>query len=59
MLISLLFAVYTMGIARKIPIKNVMESCTITISHIGMMLLIVGSISIAGLGFILLLSLVV
>lgn len=42
MLISLLFAVYTMGLARKIPIKNVMESCSTAISHIGMMLLIIG-----------------
>ncbi|WP_155593122.1 GntP family permease [Lysinibacillus cavernae] len=42
MLISLLVAIYTMGIARKIPIKQVMESCTTAISHIGMMLLIIG-----------------
>ncbi|MCL6573369.1 MAG: gluconate:H+ symporter, partial [Bacillus sp. (in: Bacteria)] len=42
MLISLLVAVYTMGLARKIPIKTVMESCTIAITHIGMMLLIIG-----------------
>lgn len=42
MLISLLVAVYTMGVARKIPIKNVMESCTTAILHIGMMLLIIG-----------------
>ncbi|WP_338787923.1 GntP family permease [Metabacillus sp. FJAT-53654] len=42
MLISLLVAVYTMGIARKIPIKDVMESCTQAIFHIGMMLLIIG-----------------
>jgi len=42
MLISLLVAVYTMGIAREIPIKQVMESCTTAISHIGMMLLIIG-----------------
>lgn len=42
MLISLLVAVYTMGIARKIPIKNVMDSCTTAITHIGMMLLIIG-----------------
>lgn len=42
MLISLLFAIYSMGLARKIPIKKVMESCTIAISHIGMMLLIIG-----------------
>jgi gluconate:H+ symporter, GntP family len=42
MLISLLVAIYTMGIARKIPIKNVMDSCTTAITHIGMMLLIIG-----------------
>ncbi|MDQ0193652.1 GntP family permease [Paenibacillus wynnii] len=42
MLISLLVAIYTMGLARKIPIKNVMESCSTAISHIGMMLLIIG-----------------
>lgn len=42
MLISLLVAIYTMGLARNIPIKNVMESCTTAISNIGMMLLIIG-----------------
>ncbi|PTY77604.1 gluconate permease [Heyndrickxia sporothermodurans] len=42
MLISLLVAIYTMGIARKIPIKTVMDSCTTAITHIGMMLLIIG-----------------
>lgn len=42
MLISLLVAVYTMGLARKIPIKNIMDSCTTAITHIGMMLLIIG-----------------
>ncbi|GAA0381067.1 GntP family permease [Paenibacillus motobuensis] len=42
MLISLLVAIYTMGLARKIPIKNVMESCSTAISNIGMMLLIIG-----------------
>ncbi|MEH7438712.1 GntP family permease [Neobacillus drentensis] len=42
MVISLLVAIYTMGLARKIPIKNVMDSCTEAISHIGMMLLIIG-----------------
>ncbi|EFV78081.1 GntP family permease [Cytobacillus pseudoceanisediminis] len=42
MLISLLVAIYTMGLARKIPIKDVMESCTTAITHIGMMLLIIG-----------------
>ncbi|MGV2940464.1 GntP family permease [Mesobacillus sp. LC4] len=42
MLLSLLVAIYTMGIARNIPIKTVMDSCTTAISHIGMMLLIIG-----------------
>jgi GntP family gluconate:H+ symporter len=42
MLISLLVAIYTMGLARNIPIKTVMNSCTTAISHIGMMLLIIG-----------------
>ncbi|CAM3899669.1 GntP family permease [Mesobacillus thioparans] len=42
MTLSLLFAIYSMGIARNIPIKTVMESCATAISHIGMMLLIVG-----------------
>ena len=42
MLISLLVAIYTMGLARNIPIKSVMESCTTAISNIGMMLLIIG-----------------
>ncbi|MET4655431.1 GntP family gluconate:H+ symporter [Exiguobacterium sp. PvP048] len=42
MLISLLFAIYTMGLARQIPIKTVMDSCTTAITQIGMMLLIIG-----------------
>ncbi|WP_255989540.1 GntP family permease [Chitinolyticbacter albus] len=42
MTISLLVAIYTMGVARNIPIKNVMESCATAIAHIGMMLLIIG-----------------
>ncbi|MFD0050692.1 GntP family permease [Actinomycetes bacterium NPDC127524] len=42
MLISLLVAVYTMGIGRKIPINKVMDSCTTAITQIGMMLLIIG-----------------
>lgn len=42
MLLSLLFAVYSMGVARKIPMKDIMESCTSAILHIGMMLLIIG-----------------
>ncbi len=42
MLLSLLLAFYTMGIARKIPIKQVMDSCSTAITQIGMMLLIIG-----------------
>ncbi|MDR4928670.1 GntP family permease [Peribacillus simplex] len=42
MLLSLLFAVYSMGLARKIPMKDIMESCTSAILNIGMMLLIIG-----------------
>ncbi|WP_178024403.1 GntP family permease [uncultured Paenibacillus sp.] len=42
MLISLVIAIFTMGIFRKIPIKNIMSSCAVSISHIGMMLLIIG-----------------
>lgn len=42
MLLSLLLAFYTMGIARKISIKQVMDSCTSSVAAIGMMLLIIG-----------------
>ena len=42
MLISLIVAFYTMGIARKIPIKQVGASCSNAASSIGMMLLIIG-----------------
>ncbi|KND08888.1 gluconate permease [Bacillus paralicheniformis] len=42
MVISLLVAIYTLGIARKIPIKQVMDSCSTAITQIGMMLLIIG-----------------
>ncbi|WFA05239.1 GntP family permease [Bacillus sp. HSf4] len=42
MVISLLVAIYTMGIARNIPIKQVMDSCSTAITQIGMMLLIIG-----------------
>ncbi|ARI75686.1 GntP family permease [Halobacillus mangrovi] len=42
MLISILVAVYTMGIARKIPMKDIMDSCSTAIAQIGMMLLIIG-----------------
>ena len=42
MLISLILAFYTMGIARNTSIKEVMDSCTSSIAAIGMMLLIIG-----------------
>lgn len=42
MLISLLLAIYTMGYARKIPAKKIMESLEQSIRQIGMMLLIIG-----------------
>ncbi|WP_110112709.1 GntP family permease [Bacillus sp. CGMCC 1.16541] len=42
MLLSLLVAIYTMGIARNIPMKIVMNSCSTAIHQIGMMLLIIG-----------------
>lgn len=42
MLISLLVALYTMGIARNIALKQLMASCATSIAAIGMMLLIIG-----------------
>lgn len=42
MLLSLLLAFYTMGIARKIPVKSVMSSCSSAAASIGMMLLVIG-----------------
>ncbi|WP_082195166.1 gluconate:H+ symporter [Bacillus andreraoultii] len=42
MLLSLLLAFYTMGIARKISVKSVMDSCSGAAASIGMMLLIIG-----------------
>lgn len=42
LLISVLIAVYTMGIARNIPMKQVMGSAEESIKSIGMMLLIIG-----------------
>ncbi|MFU2113813.1 gluconate:H+ symporter [[Pasteurella] aerogenes] len=42
MLISILLAMYTMGVARNIPIKNIMGSLSSSITAIGMMLLIIG-----------------
>lgn len=42
MIISILVAMYTMGIQRKIPVKTFMGSCSSSIASIGMMLLIIG-----------------
>lgn len=42
MLISLLLAVYTMGYARKIPMADIGDSLSKSISQIAMMLLIIG-----------------
>lgn len=42
LLISVLLAVYTMGIKRNIPIKQVMKSAEEAVRAIGMMLLIIG-----------------
>lgn len=42
MVISLLVAIWTMGLNRAIPIKEIMVSCQTAVAHIGMMLLIIG-----------------
>ncbi|MBY0201317.1 gluconate:H+ symporter [Priestia megaterium] len=42
MLISLLLAIYTMGYARKIPMKDIGNSLSQSITQIAMMLLIIG-----------------
>ncbi|GAB3555764.1 gluconate:H+ symporter [Spelaeicoccus albus] len=42
MLISVLFAVYTMGIHRKIPMSKLMESAESSVKAVGMLLLIIG-----------------
>lgn len=42
MLISILVALYTMGLNRNIPMRDLMNSCGSAVSHIGMMLLIIG-----------------
>ena len=43
MLLSVLLAIYTMGVARKIPMKQLMESAETAVRAIGMMLLILGA----------------
>lgn len=42
MLISLIVAIYTMGIRRKIPVKQVGDTCAAAAASIGMMILIIG-----------------
>ncbi|WP_423799861.1 gluconate:H+ symporter [Neobacillus sp. SAB-20_R2A] len=42
MILSVLFAVYTMGIARKIPMGKLMDSCGSAVNALGMLLLIIG-----------------
>ena len=42
MLISIVIAMFTMGIQRNIPAKQIMNSCAASIAAIGMMLLIIG-----------------
>lgn len=43
MLLSVLLAIYTMGIARKIPMSQMMKSAESAVAAIGMMLLILGA----------------
>ncbi len=43
MLLSVLLAVYTMGVARKIPMQQLMNSAEKAVAAIGMMLLILGA----------------
>ncbi len=42
MVLSLLLAVYTMGISRKVPMKELMDTCSSAINALGMLLLIIG-----------------
>ncbi|WP_375091318.1 gluconate:H+ symporter (plasmid) [Peribacillus sp. RS7] len=42
MLLSLLLAIYTMGLRRNVPIKSLMNSCSSAINSLGMLLLIIG-----------------
>lgn len=43
MLLSVLLAIYTMGVARKIPMSQLMKSAENAVAAIGMMLLILGA----------------
>ncbi|WP_321503136.1 gluconate:H+ symporter [Breoghania sp.] len=42
MVLSLIFAFFTMGVNRNIPVEKIMGSCASAANHIGMMLLIIG-----------------
>ncbi|UJS27869.1 gluconate:H+ symporter [Macrococcoides canis] len=42
MLLSLLLAIYTMGIRQKVGVKKIGESCTEAINSLGMLLLVIG-----------------
>ncbi|MBU8918148.1 gluconate:H+ symporter [Bacillus sp. FJAT-29953] len=42
MILSVLFAIYTMGLRRKIPMKTLMDSCGSAVNALGMLLLIIG-----------------
>ncbi|NHM30867.1 gluconate:H+ symporter [Neobacillus terrae] len=42
LVLSVLLATYTMGLRRKIPIKNLMDSCSSAVNALGMLLLIIG-----------------
>ncbi|WP_223592054.1 gluconate:H+ symporter [Neobacillus bataviensis] len=42
MVLSVLFAVYTMGLQRRIPVKTLMDSCSSAVNALGMLLLIIG-----------------
>ncbi len=43
MVISVLLAIYTMGVARKIPMSQLMKSAESSVKSIGMLLLIIGA----------------
>lgn len=42
MVLSLLLAIYTMGLRRKVPVSDLMNSCSSAINSLGMLLLIIG-----------------
>ncbi|MED1467242.1 gluconate:H+ symporter [Bacillus salipaludis] len=42
MILSVLFAIYTMGLRRRTPMKTLMDSCGSAVNALGMLLLIIG-----------------